>query len=306
MSCRPLLLMYSGIEVYPGNDLKWTKHIDHIHAKSNKTIGMIKAACHNILRKSLDKAYSTVVRPTLEYASPLWAGLWAQDADHFESIQYQAGRVITGATKFTPKVKVREELLLDSLAARCDAASLQIMYRMVNENAPAHLQTLKPKMHSEVHGASIRNATSKTLNQPKVWLQSTQNSFLPKTVSLWNKMLKELQINSALVSFKLGYKNRHFVVPDKNIQTIRCIGIKSENTKHARLRMEWSCLHSTLNKIGITDSKNCNNCSKPETTSHYLLQHKRFSQQRQNLPRYIKLSVLNIKVTTDLLLNDSS
>ncbi len=30
-------------------------------------------------------------------------------------------------------------------------------------------------------------------------------------------MHKELQNNSALVSFKLGYKNRQLVVPDKNI-----------------------------------------------------------------------------------------
>ncbi len=72
--------------------------------------------------------------------------------------------------KFTPKVKVQAELYLDSLVARRDAASLQIIFCMVNENAPAHLQTLKPKMRSEVHVASIRNTTSKTLDQPKVWL----------------------------------------------------------------------------------------------------------------------------------------
>ncbi len=71
---------------------------------------MIKTASHNMPRKCLDKAYSTVVRPTLEYAGPLWAGLRAQDADHLESIQYQAGRVITDTMKFTPKVKVQEEL----------------------------------------------------------------------------------------------------------------------------------------------------------------------------------------------------
>ncbi len=70
--------------------------------------------------------------------------------------------------------------------------------------------------------------------------------------------------------------------------------------------MEWSCLNSTLNKIDITDPKNCNNCSKPETTSNYLLQCKRFLQQRQNVLSYIELSVPNIKVTTDLLLNGSS
>ncbi len=91
---------YLGVIV--SNDLKWTKHIDHIHAKSNKTLGMITAASHNMPHKCLDKAYSTVVRPTLEYAGPLLAELRAQDADHLESIQYQAGRLITGTMKFNP------------------------------------------------------------------------------------------------------------------------------------------------------------------------------------------------------------
>ncbi len=95
---------------------------------------------------------------------------------------------------------------MDSLAARHDDASLQIMHRIVNGNALDHLQTLKPKMRSEVHGASTRSATSKTLDQPKVWLQSTQNSFLSRTVSLSNKIPKELQNTSTLVLFKLGYK----------------------------------------------------------------------------------------------------
>ncbi len=68
---------------------------------------MIKAASHNMPHKCLDKAYSTVVRPTLEYAGPLLAVLRAQDADTLECIQYHAGRVIPGAMTFTPNIKVK-------------------------------------------------------------------------------------------------------------------------------------------------------------------------------------------------------
>ncbi len=57
-----------------------------------------------------------------------------------------------------------------------------MMHDMVNENAPAHLQTLKPKMRNEVHGARSKNADSQTQDQHKVQLQSTQNSFLPRTL----------------------------------------------------------------------------------------------------------------------------
>ncbi len=102
-----VMKFHKHLGVILSNDLKWTKHIDHIHAKSNKPLGMIKAASHNMPRRCLDKAYSTVVRPTLEYAGPLWVALGAQDADHLEFIQWQAGRVITGAMKFTPKTKTK-------------------------------------------------------------------------------------------------------------------------------------------------------------------------------------------------------
>ncbi len=34
----------------------------------------------------------------------------------------------------------------------------------MNDSAPTNLQTLKPKMPSEIHGPSSRNATSKTLD----------------------------------------------------------------------------------------------------------------------------------------------
>ncbi len=92
---------------------------------------------------------------------------------------------------------------------------------MVNENAPAHLQTLNPKMRSQVHVASTRNATNKTSSQPKFRLQSTQKSFVPRTVSIWNKIPKEFENTSSLVSCKLGYKKQHLVVPNTNIQKIR-------------------------------------------------------------------------------------
>ena len=170
------------------DDLKWSKHVDHIQSKANKTIGMLKAASHNMPRQCLEKAYTTVIRPTVEYASPLWDGLSVQDTDRLESIQYHAGRVITGAMKYTPKTNVNAELQLDSLATRRKASSLQIMHRMVNDNVPEHLQTLKPRLRREVHSTGTRNTTNKTLDQPKVRLQCAQNSFIPRTVSLWNRL----------------------------------------------------------------------------------------------------------------------
>ncbi len=47
---------------------------------------------------------------------------------------------------------------------------------------------------------------AKQLISTKYSCTPPKHSFLPRTVSLWIKMLKEFQNTSFLVSFKLGYK----------------------------------------------------------------------------------------------------
>ena len=61
---------YLGVDL--SNSLDWSHHINSITSTANKTFGLL---CHNL--KSCSPymesiSYKTLVRPLLEYCSPIW------------------------------------------------------------------------------------------------------------------------------------------------------------------------------------------------------------------------------------------
>jgi hypothetical protein len=61
---------YLGVTIT--SDLKWESHVTNISQKANKTIGFLKRNLNISNGKIKEKAYISLVRPTVEYASPVW------------------------------------------------------------------------------------------------------------------------------------------------------------------------------------------------------------------------------------------
>ena len=77
------------------SDLKWGKHISTICSKANNTISFLKRNI-NISNKSIkEKAYASLVRPTLEYASSVWDPYQQNDIHRLEMVQRRAARYVT-------------------------------------------------------------------------------------------------------------------------------------------------------------------------------------------------------------------
>ena len=70
------------------SDLKWGKHISTICSKANNTISFLKRNI-NISNKSIkEKAYVSLVRPTLEYAGSVWDPYQQNDIHRLEMVQF--------------------------------------------------------------------------------------------------------------------------------------------------------------------------------------------------------------------------
>ena len=64
---------YLGVTI--SNDLSWATHISNISAKANRTIGFLRCNIHSCPKVHfIVKAatYTTLVRPSIEYASTVW------------------------------------------------------------------------------------------------------------------------------------------------------------------------------------------------------------------------------------------
>ncbi|GFV93603.1 reverse transcriptase domain-containing protein [Trichonephila clavipes] len=75
--------------------------------------------------KTLLNTYTALIRPTLEYAAPVWTPSASTSAEKIDSAQYRASKIIIGAVSSTNNVTVENECGLPSLKGRRKLATFK-------------------------------------------------------------------------------------------------------------------------------------------------------------------------------------
>ena len=89
-----------GITV--SNDLRWSCHVREISAKANKRLHFLKLMKRSAMTTDdLLHYYTTVIRPFIEYASPVWqSSITVDELRRLEAIQKRAIVIISGAKDY--------------------------------------------------------------------------------------------------------------------------------------------------------------------------------------------------------------
>jgi hypothetical protein len=74
--------------------LKFSKHVDTITKKANRTLGCLAHTFNFWNKESFLLLYKSMVRPILEYASCVWSPHLIQDQDQLERVQRRATRLV--------------------------------------------------------------------------------------------------------------------------------------------------------------------------------------------------------------------
>ena len=74
--------------------LKWKTHIDNITSTANRTIGLIKRNLNRCSQEIKAKAYTTLVKPKLEYSSTVRDPYHECQIHQLEKIQRRAARFV--------------------------------------------------------------------------------------------------------------------------------------------------------------------------------------------------------------------
>ena len=110
---------YLGVDVSSG--LSWNSHIDRITGNANRTLGCIRRNIKTKNPKVRETAYNTLVRPQLEYSSPIWDPHTDDKTLQLEKIQRRAARWTTSNYDYRSRVSaisaawVGDPLLKDEL-----------------------------------------------------------------------------------------------------------------------------------------------------------------------------------------------
>ena len=83
---------YLGVSV--ADDLSWGKHITNIANKGNRTLGFLRRNFRDCTDTVKEATYKTMVRPILEYASPVWDPITQKDSSELEKVQRRAARYV--------------------------------------------------------------------------------------------------------------------------------------------------------------------------------------------------------------------
>ena len=83
---------YLGVELT--KNLSWGKHVQSITNKANKTSAFVYRNLRGSPRTVQTACYKTLVRPTLEYASPVWDPHQQNLTNDIEKVQRRAARRI--------------------------------------------------------------------------------------------------------------------------------------------------------------------------------------------------------------------
>ena len=172
-------------------DLKWTTHIQAVIRNASKRAGLLRWMSHHLRGPLTTKLYLSFVRPTMEYASPLWHGsIREEDALQLERIQTAVARCILQAPWRTPKSELLQALDWPSLRWRREIASLCLLHRLLNLQQEPLTNCLPPF-------ASSRNPRSqrkpKQLILPAARTTRHTTSFFFSASVAWNTLPAHIQ-----------------------------------------------------------------------------------------------------------------
>lgn len=263
------------------NDGRWHHHIKSITAKAWQRIGILRQFKFTLKRNTLERIYTSFIRPLLEYADVVWSNCTIEESNMLEAVQVEAARIILGVTKLCNINKMYGDLGWESLSNRREKHRLILFYKMKNNLTPAFLSDLVPEQVQDSSHYNLRNADDYLAINARTSLY--RNSFLPTAVREWNNLSPDIKSSPTLAIFKSNMKNKRPFHPYLHY------GDRKSQVIHSRLRLNCSFLNEDLHRRSLVDSPSCR-CGLPETTHHFFFACPLFTEQRlvylSDLPCY--------------------
>ena len=138
---------YLGVTI--NSKLYWNQHINNISGTANKLIGFLWRTMHICPQDLKSKAYTTLVRPNIEYCCSVWDPHHQKYINQLDMVQRRAARFVKNtlyrrSENPTSVTAMVEELGWDSLQNRRLHSRLTMFYRVTKG-----LVEIPPQYHPE-------------------------------------------------------------------------------------------------------------------------------------------------------------
>ena len=173
---------YLGVTI--SNDLSWHRHVDGVAAKASRTLGFLRRNLGQCTMEVKSTAYTSLVRPVLDCASPAWDTTCSDDIVKLEKVQRQAARFVHGNyTERNPGcvTSMVKDLGWETLESRRKKDRLITLYKI--RHGAIDMDTGDVLRFND-----RRTRGQHRLYQPTANVTVYKNSFFPRTIQDWNRL----------------------------------------------------------------------------------------------------------------------
>ena len=128
---------YLGVQL--SKDLKWNHHVNFITKKTTRTLNLIRRNLYSCSKEVKARAYLSLVRPTLSYASSVWDPYTQKNINQLEMVQRCATRfAFKNYLRHVSVTALIKELGWSELSSARKRDRLCMMFKIVNNLIPIH------------------------------------------------------------------------------------------------------------------------------------------------------------------------
>ena len=126
---------YLGVQL--SKDLTWNHHVNFITKKTTRTLNLIRRNLYSCSKEIKARAYLSLVRPTLSYASSEWDPYTQKNINQLEMVQRRAARfVFKNDSRHVSVTALIKELGWSELSSARERDRLCMMFKIVNNLIP--------------------------------------------------------------------------------------------------------------------------------------------------------------------------
>ena len=193
---------YLGVEL--SSTLDWNDHINIKVNKANQTLGFLRRNLGDCPESIKELSYKSLVRPHLEYASPVWDPWKTKHIKQIEAVQRRSARFVKNCWDRTPGTvtNLLNDLDWPFLLNRRQTARLTLFHKIIHDEVDIDLPDYIVKKNR-----SLRHYHQNKFIELQSNTEAYRNSFYCKTIRDWNSLPNNILDIDNSRKFKLAFNN---------------------------------------------------------------------------------------------------
>ena len=192
---------YKYLGLLLSSDLSWSTHVESICSKTRKLLGLLYRQYYQLAEPhTLLQLYLSLIRPHLEYASPVWNPYLQKNMNSLENVQKFALKMCSKRWDLG-YAQLLELFDVPELSERRLYLDLCTLFKIVHNHF-----YFPPNIFHEHTGRTHRAVRPLLLHCPFSRTNYFYNSFVLRTSTTWNALPTSLVTNASINHFKLGLR----------------------------------------------------------------------------------------------------